>query len=25
MIDFGAPAPGMWRVRLVVPTGDADL
>ncbi|MEA2212789.1 MAG: hypothetical protein QOF83_2737 [Solirubrobacteraceae bacterium] len=25
MIDFGAPAPGLWRVRLVVPIGDADL
>jgi signal transduction histidine kinase len=25
MIDFGAPAPGLWRVRLVVPIGDAQL
>jgi signal transduction histidine kinase len=25
MIDFGAPAPGFWRVRLVVPIGDVQL
>ncbi|HEY2005750.1 MAG TPA: GAF domain-containing protein, partial [Solirubrobacteraceae bacterium] len=25
MIDFGAPAPGLWRVRLVVPIGEAEL
>ena len=25
MIDFGAPAPGLWRVRLVVPVGDVQL
>ncbi|MEO6858943.1 MAG: GAF domain-containing protein [Solirubrobacteraceae bacterium] len=25
MIDFGAPAPGLWRVRLVVPVGEGEL